>query len=157
LAQSARNLISKTYFVISGVLDVCINDASFLQLRLQFTQIGFARLATNKMNASRWNIPDVASLAAIEKFQRASAERDQLMSDLQVAQKSSRWELTAGCTSNRSHGASKDFCDRVDETRNGIRGANVALSGDFYWKTVSPLYLLSVFYFRAVSQLTTSF
>jgi len=43
-----------------------------------------------------------AKEAAIEKFQRAGADRDRLMSDLQVAQKSSHRELTAGCTSNRS-------------------------------------------------------
>jgi hypothetical protein len=66
--------------------------------------------------------------AAIEKFQRASEERDRLMSDLQEAQKSSRWEQTAGCTSNRSKGASRDFCDRVDEMRNGIQAANAVLN-----------------------------
>jgi hypothetical protein len=66
--------------------------------------------------------------AAIEKFQRASGERDRLMSALQVAQKSPRWKLTTGCTSNRSKGASRDFCDRVDEMRNGIQAANVALN-----------------------------
>jgi hypothetical protein len=66
--------------------------------------------------------------AAIEKYQRASAERDRLMSDLQVAQKSPRWEQTAGCTSNRSKRASRDFCDRVDEMRNGIQVANAVLN-----------------------------
>jgi hypothetical protein len=38
------------------------------------------------------------------------------------------WDMTAGCTANRSHGASKDFCDLVDEIRHGIGVADETLN-----------------------------
>jgi hypothetical protein len=62
--------------------------------------------------------------AAIEEAQRASAERDRLTGDLTVAQQSLRREQTSGCTTNRSKGASKEYCDRVDEMRQGIQATN---------------------------------
>jgi hypothetical protein len=64
---------------------------------------------------------------AIEKAQRASAERDRLTRDLTVAQQSPRWEQTSGCPANRSKGASKEYCDRVDEMRQGVQAANKTL------------------------------
>jgi hypothetical protein len=53
-------------------------------------------------------------------------ERSRLTGDLKAA----LWEMTSGCTANRSHGASKAFCDRIDEMRHGIQVADGTLNAE---------------------------
>jgi hypothetical protein len=117
---------------VAAVAMVCVVIVSLLLGSVALECLRTGDRTRGFMLAAAWAVTFPLVIAregsiAIEKFQRASAERDRLMSDLQVAQKSPRWEQTAGCTSNRSHSASKDFCDRVDEMRNGIRVANATL------------------------------
>jgi hypothetical protein len=94
--------------------------------------VTFPLVLANSVSFTAANrVETVGSKAAqIEKAQRASEERDRLKADLQEAQKSSRWELTAGCTSNRSKGPSKVYCDQVDEMRRGLQAANATLNAD---------------------------
>jgi hypothetical protein len=66
----------------------------------------------------------------IEKAQRANEERNRLTDALKAAQQSVSWEMTSGCTANRSRGASKDLCDRVDEMRHGIQAADEMLNAE---------------------------
>lgn len=90
----------------------------------------FAVVVANSIGFTASNRVEVigSKQAAINKAQRASDERTRLTADLQEAQHSPRWEQTSGCTANRSRGASKEYCDRIDEMRHGIQVANAALN-----------------------------
>lgn len=92
----------------------------------------FSVVVANSIGLTASNRVEVvgSKQAAIDKAQRASDERTRLTNDLKEAQQSPRWEQTSGCTAYRSRGASKEYCDRVDQMRQGIKAANKTLNAE---------------------------